>query len=81
LWFIAGDEAGVDGADRSADDPVRLDAGFVQRLIDAGLLGPERAAALQHEHDLAREAPAGDVMLGEEELSCTPFMCCSGPAL
>jgi hypothetical protein len=27
-------------------------------LVDAGLVGPERAAALQHEHDLAREVPA-----------------------
>ena len=50
---IAGDQAGIDGADRGADDPVRLDAGFVQRLIDAGLIGAKRAAALQHQHDLA----------------------------
>jgi hypothetical protein len=53
LRRVAGDQAGIDGADRGADDPVRLDAGLVQRLIDAGLIGPERAAALQHEHDLA----------------------------
>ena len=53
LRRIAGDQAGIDGADRGADDPVRLDAGFVQRLIDAGLVGAERAAALQHQHDLA----------------------------
>ena len=26
--------------------------GLVQRLIDAGLVGAERAAALQHQHDL-----------------------------
>ena len=49
---VAGDQAGVDGADRGADHPVRLDAGLVQRLVDAGLIGPERAAALQHQHDL-----------------------------
>ena len=60
LRRIAGDQAGVDGADRGADDPVRLDAGLMQRLVDAGLVGAERAAALQHQHDLARQvlAPA-----------------------
>ena len=31
--------------------PVRLDAGLVHRLIDAGLIGAERAAALQHQGD------------------------------
>ena len=51
--FVAGDQRGVDRADRGADDPVGLDAGFVQRLIDADLIGAERAAALQHQDDLA----------------------------
>jgi hypothetical protein len=51
---VAGDQAGVDGADRGADDPVRLDPGLMQGLIDAGLIGAERAAALQHQHDLPR---------------------------
>ena len=50
---IAGDQAGIDRADRGADDPVRLDAVLVQRLIDASLVGAERAAALQHQNDLA----------------------------
>ena len=59
LRFIAGDEACVDRADRGADDPVGLDAGLVQRLVDARLIGAERAAALQHQHDLAREILAG----------------------
>ena len=31
--------------------PIRLDACFVQRLIDADLIGAERAAALQHQRD------------------------------
>ena len=53
LRLVAGDQAGVDGADRCADDPVGLDAGLVQRLIDAGLIGAERAAALEDENDLA----------------------------
>ena len=50
--MVAGDDARIDGADRRADQPVGLDAGIVQRLIDAALIGAERAAALQHEHDL-----------------------------
>ena len=31
--------------------PDELDAGFVQALVDAALVGPERAAALQHQRD------------------------------
>ena len=46
---------GVDGADRGADHPVRLDAGFVQGLIDPALIGAERAAALKDQHHLARK--------------------------
>src|SRR3954468_11614144 len=46
LRRVAGDETRVDGADRGADDPVRLDAGLMQGLVDAGLIGAERAAAL-----------------------------------
>src|SRR3977135_2308078 len=53
--FIAGDDRAVDRADRGADDPVWLDARLVQRLVDADLVGAERAAALQHEDDLARD--------------------------
>ena len=51
--LVAGDQAGVDRADRGADHPVWLDAGFMQRLIDADLIGAERAATLQHQHYLA----------------------------
>ena len=41
--------------------PIRLDAGFVQRLIDADLIGAERPAALQHQRDpvAAIGPPAG----------------------
>ena len=53
LGLVAGDQAGIDGADRGADDPVRLDAGLVQGLVDARLIRAKRAAALQHEDDLA----------------------------
>jgi hypothetical protein len=35
----------------NAADPVRLHAFFVQGLIDAGLIGAKRAAALQDQSD------------------------------
>src|SRR5213076_3449937 len=53
--FISGDDRAVDRADRGADDPVGLDACLVQRLVDADLVGAERAAALQHENHLPRQ--------------------------
>ena len=59
--LAAGDQRGVDRADRGADDPVGRDAGLVQRLIDADLIGAERAAALEDEDGLAER---GD-FLGE----------------
>jgi hypothetical protein len=34
LRRIAGDDASIDGAARDADDPVRLDPGFVERLVN-----------------------------------------------
>ena len=49
---IAGDDAGVDRTDRGADDPIGLDFRLVQGLIDAALIGAQRAAALQDEHNL-----------------------------
>jgi hypothetical protein len=51
---VAGDQRRVDGADRRADHPVGLDTRFVHRLVDAGLVRAERAAALQHQHGLSR---------------------------
>src|SRR5581483_26859 len=42
LGRIASDDRSVDGADRDADDPVGMEAGFGQRLIDARLIGAER---------------------------------------
>jgi hypothetical protein len=53
LWLVAGDDGGVDRADRRSDQPVGLDPGLVQGLVDAGLVGAERAAALEDEDDLA----------------------------
>src|SRR5260370_1287210 len=50
---VAANDGSIDGTDRGADDPVRFDAGLMQRFIDAALVSPERAAALHDEHDLA----------------------------
>jgi len=52
LETFAGDDGAVDRTDRSADDPVRLDSGFVQRLINATLVRAERAPALKHQYHL-----------------------------
>ena len=52
LARIAGDDRGVDRADRDAGDPGRLEIVPAQRLIGAGLIRPQRAAALQHQHAL-----------------------------
>src|SRR6266404_1631623 len=49
---IAGDDRGVDGADRDAGNPFRLEIKVTQGLIGAGLIGAERAAALQNQHAL-----------------------------
>ena len=56
---IAGDQRSVDGADRCADHPVRLDAGLVQRLVHPPLVGAQGAAALQHQHHLAGQLGLG----------------------
>ena len=49
---VAGDDRGIDGADRDAGDPFGLEIDGAQRLIGAGLIGAERAAALQNQHTL-----------------------------
>src|SRR5262245_36927860 len=62
LWLIAGDDAGIDGADGGADDPVGLDARLVQRLIDAALIGAKRVASLQHKNNLAVVVVVADLV-------------------
>ena len=52
LGLVARDQTGVDGADRRADDPIRLHPRLMQGLIDARLVGAERAAALENKDDL-----------------------------
>src|SRR6516165_12213768 len=44
LGRVAGDDGGVDGADRNADDPVGMKPGLGQGFIDSRLVGAERAA-------------------------------------
>jgi hypothetical protein len=39
LDFVPGDDGSVDGADRSANNPIRFDTGFVERLVDALICG------------------------------------------
>ena len=52
LRRIAGDDGAVDRTDGDAGDPVRQVAPLRQGLVDAGLIGAERAAALEHQSDL-----------------------------
>ena len=49
--LVAGDDRGVDGADRHPGEPGRLAAGLGERVINPGLIGAQRAAALQHQSD------------------------------
>src|SRR5262249_39488453 len=52
LGLVARDQTGVDGANRRADDPIRLHPRLMQGLLDARLVGAERAAALENKDDL-----------------------------
>src|SRR5882724_2631320 len=47
FWRIAGNKRRVDRTDRDAGHPIRMQIRLSQRLIDAGLVGAERTAALQ----------------------------------
>src|SRR5712664_4410036 len=48
---ISGDDRRIDRADRYAAHPVGFDVGFMQSLVDAGLVGAERPATLQDQGD------------------------------
>jgi hypothetical protein len=48
---IACNNGTIDGSDRYAGDPVRMDIGFGQGLVDASLVCPQRSAALQEQGD------------------------------
>ena len=51
LGRIAGNDGRIDRADGNAGHPVRLNAGFVHGLIDTGLIGAQRTAALQNKRN------------------------------
>ena len=53
IEFVAGDDGGVDGSDRRADDPIRLDSRLVEGLINPALIGSQRPTALKHNDHLA----------------------------
>ena len=55
--FVSGDDRGVDCADGNACDPIGLYVGLREGLIDARLIGAERAAALQHERHAVEGKP------------------------
>src|SRR5262249_15894381 len=57
FWLVAGNQARVYGADRGADDPLSLHLSFMQRLIDAGLVGAQCAAALKDQNRLTLVRP------------------------
>jgi hypothetical protein len=72
---IAGDDRRIDGTDRHAGHPVWLDVGLVQGLIDAGLIGPEGAAALQHQRDpLAAVGTPSALVLSPLTLTVAKFV-------
>ena len=50
---IARDQRTVDCANRGADDPIGFYSGVMQRLVNADLVGPQRAAALHHQYHLS----------------------------
>jgi hypothetical protein len=47
---IARDNRSVDRSNRNTGNPIRMDVGFGQRLVDASLICPQSAAALQEQH-------------------------------
>ena len=52
LRRIAGDERRIDGTDRDAGNPVGMEMGLGQGLVDPRLIGAERAAPLEQQCDL-----------------------------
>src|SRR5262245_65079880 len=57
LGCVAGDQGRVDGADRNPGNPIGMQVRLGQSLIDAGLEGAERAAALQDQGDAVERGP------------------------
>jgi hypothetical protein len=60
LGRVPGDQGGVDRTDRHAGDPIGMDGCLRERFVNSGLIGPERATALQHQSDpFEGKAPFG----------------------
>ena len=53
LGLIAGNESGINGADRRANNPIGLDSGLMQRLLDADLISAESPTSLKNKNDLS----------------------------
>src|SRR5216683_2127661 len=75
---IAGDQRGVDRADRGADDPVGLDPGLVHRFVNADLVCARRAAALQHQHRLTGNRWGAGSFRGAVAVGIASFARCHG---
>src|SRR5450755_3989503 len=56
LRRIAGDQCSVHGTDRNAGNPIRVEVGFRESLVDASLIGAERPSALQQQDGLFEPA-------------------------
>src|SRR6185295_17701139 len=58
--LVSRDNGCIDGANGHAGNPVRVNIGLSQRLVDAGLVSPKRASTLQHQRNaFEREPPFG----------------------
>src|SRR6516164_7050103 len=62
---IAGNDRGVDGADRDSCDPFRLKTVMAKRLKGTRLIGTKRTAALENEHALRPCGGPGLIQIGE----------------
>src|SRR5262249_17944045 len=68
LGGVAGDQGGVDRADRDSGDPIGMQVRLDQALIHAGLEGTERAAPLQDQGDAVERRPLQFAMALQERL-------------
>ena len=58
LRRVTGDDGGIDRSDRDAGNPVGMNIGFGQGLVDPRLIGAKRAAPLQKQGDaVERQSP------------------------
>src|ERR1019366_9399617 len=62
LRRVAHDQRRIDGANRNAGDPIWMQIGLRQRLIDTRLIGAKSAAALQDKGNPFERRPPHDPM-------------------